>query len=213
MKKKRNEMNFENINICKISLGVFVAVCIAAFSATVDLAAGQSTKSSKEPPDAATNVRWLRFSPTEHERERRLVKKYLHIRAADMKLGSIWNEYRGEDVPTERRMKHPSQWKRGEIFIAMEDLNGDGRKEIFAYVNVNYHCGQIGCPLLIAQEKNGKLVSLLPHPYSRDGFPFYIEIDDKGMQKVIGILPGKTHGWHDLSIEGETVWKWDGKGY
>lgn len=144
-------------------------------------------KKPSSEPNISSSIELLIFSSTKYSHERNLVKIYERIR--------------------------PALLKYGRIFIALADLNDDGIKEIFAYIDIFEYCGQqIGCPLNIYKVKNGKLISLL-RPNFIDGFPMFIEIDNTGKQNEIGILTSTTMGWRDIALKGGTVWKWNGKDY
>ena len=135
----------------------------------------------------AKQIKWLNFSSTNYSHERNLVRKHERVPASEVKYARI--------------------------YIALEDLNDDGIKEIFAYIESSYYCGrEVGCPLNIYRVKNGKLISLLS-PKFKNGFPLFIEVDNIGKQNMIRILPNKTMGWHDIAIDKLTVWKWNGKSY
>jgi len=141
--------------------------------------------SSRKP--MTSSIKWLVFSPTEHTYERELVIKHEHIKR--------------------------SQLKTGRIYIALKDLNDDGVKEIFAYVDIFDYCGQQdGCSLYIYTINKVKLLSIGPDEL---GLPMFIDYGEgsQKLQKLIGILPTKTSGWHDIYLSGETVWKWNGKHY
>lgn len=147
---------------------------------------GNKKKLSNEQ-NVSSNIEWLIFSSTKFTSERNLVKKQEHISNA--------------------KAKH------GRIYIALADLNNDGAREIFAYIDISYYCGQqIGCPLNIYEVKHGELISLL-RPEFIDGFPMFIEIDKTGKQYSIGILPTKTEGRQDIILIGGTIWKWNGNYY
>ncbi len=149
----------------------------------------EENSAARKPPGRieSTDIKWLVFSPTKYRHERALVEKYEHI--------------------------SKRQSNGGHIYIALEDLNGDGTKEIFAYIDIFEFCGQIGCAIGIYQIRDNKLVSLLPPEFEYGGFPIFIDIDKEGRQKVFGILQSKTLGWKDISLEGKTVWKWNGRNY
>ena len=129
------------------------------------------------------DLKMLNFSLTKHSRERSLVRKRLRIAAKD---------------------------KDASIYIALADLDDDGINEIFSYVESTYFCGTLGCPLDIYSLKNNILKSLLDFD---EGFPLVLDIDKTGKQSVIGVLPSKTLGFHDVYIVNRTVWKWNGKRY
>jgi hypothetical protein len=136
-----------------------------------------------------TNIEWLVFSSSKYEFERGLVEKKEHVHYSDLKYG-------------------------GKIYIALADLKGDGSKEIISYINIWEFCGREGCPFNIYQIHSKKLTSLLPRGTNLGGgYPIFIDIDQTGHQKVLGILQHKTKGWHDIVLEGPTVWKWNGSNY
>ncbi len=129
-------------------------------------------------------VKWLVFSSTKYQRERELVIRHEHVTRNYLKGGSP-------------------------LYIALADLNDDGNPEVFAYMALGGgYCGTMGCPMNFYQRKGQKLA-----PLFWDGFLIYIDIDKKGHQKVLGILPTKTMGWHDIALYDSTVWKWNGKEY
>lgn len=174
----------------------FSVLIFSLLVSLLQLTANQISRADGENPqinsDISSNITWLIFSSTEYSYERNLVRKHERIITFKSKKGEII------DVP---------------IFIAVVDLNDDGVGEIFAYIDFYYYCGQqTGCPLNIYKIKNGKLMSLL-EPQFRDGFPMFIEINGTGKQNMIGILPSKTMGWHDIALKGGTVWKCNGKDY
>jgi hypothetical protein len=151
--------------------------------------ADEDIQSNIQPVNAqniSDKIEWLIFSSTKYSHERNLVIKHERI------------------LP--RHIKH------GQIYIALEDLNSDGIKEIFAYIVNSYFCGTIGCSFNIYKIKNKKVVSLI-RPIFAAGFPMNIELDNKGRQNKIGILTSKTMGWRDITIDENTIWSWKGKNY
>ena len=137
-----------------------------------------------------TDIEWFVFSASKYEVERELVRKKEHILNSDLKSS-------------------------GKIYIALADLKGDGSKEIISYIDIWSFCGKEGCPFNIYQIHNNKLTSLLPRgpAYLGGGFPIAMDIDQTGHQKALGILQHKTNGWHDIVLDGPTVWKWNGNNY
>jgi hypothetical protein len=181
-------MEKERFSITTTRIGVCIALLMLMWLIGSGFAEGgpSAPKESLNITDSSSKVRWLVFSSTDHAHERGLVQKWVHISARDSKSGRI--------------------------YIALADLNDDGIKEIFAYIEIAAYCGQMGCPLGIYQIKNRKLKSLFPSELSH-GIPMSIEMDSKGNQNVIGILSSKTMGWRDIANSKEAVWKWNGQSY
>ena len=136
-------------------------------------------------PKPAGKVKWLVFSPTGHQHEREMVMKQKHISRRD--LGGI-----------------------GAIYIALADLNDDGTRDIFAYIDIWAWCGTMGCSMNVYRKKGRRLVPLLDDPH---GSIMFMDIDRKGYQKTFGILPGKTMGRHDIAFGDQSIWTWNGKEY
>ncbi len=131
------------------------------------------------------NVKWLVFSATQHQRERELVVRHQKINRKDLKSGGL-------------------------LYIAVADLNGDGVPGIFAHMLIHGSCGNFGCYTNAYRTKGRGLAYLLPV----EGLTLWLGDGDVKDQKVIGILPSTTNGWHDIVIvmdDQETVWKWDAK--
>jgi hypothetical protein len=137
--------------------------------------------------NAFSNVRWLQFSQTAHSRERTLIMAYEKISPADL--------------------------KKGHIFIALADLDEDNTDEIFAYIDIFDFCGQSeGCPFNIYRVRDGRLTSLL-HPEFSHGFPIRLGKTQLNKQGGIGVASRMTSGWHDIAIDREVIWRWNGKYY
>lgn len=176
----------QNPTIDKVIPTIIVVLYTLFLLSGYCFAEGQADKDKNQSTklNVSSNVQYLTFSSTQYSHERNLVRKHERIKS-----------------------------RAGKIYIALVDLNNDGTKEIISYIHVFEYCGQeTGCPLNIYRIINGKLISLLK-PIFNDGFPMFIEIDKTGKQNVIGVLSNTNMGWHDLLINGETVWKWHGKYY
>jgi hypothetical protein len=179
----------QNLKIHKIisiiTLLLFTLILLDSYCIAEDLSIIAENMSNKH--NKSSNVELLIFSSTKHSFERNLIKKYDNISAQDL--------------------------KKGLIYIALKDLNDDGVKEIFSYIEIFNYCGQqTGCPFNIYKIENKKLKSLLPQ-YFAYGFPIFIDINDSGIQNIVGILSSKTLGWRDIVVDSKTIWQWNGKSY
>lgn len=68
---------------------------------------------------------------------------------------------------------------------AYYDLNGDGRKEVIAYLYGD--CGSGGCTMLILRRRKG----------------YYSVVADCGaVQLPVTVSIDKNHGWHDIVVRG-----------
>lgn len=65
------------------------------------------------------------------------------------------------------------------------DLNGDGRKEVFAYITDPDYCGSGGCTLLILSPRE--------HGYR-------VVMRSTVTQLPIRLLATSTHGWRDIGV-------------
>jgi hypothetical protein len=171
--------------ISTITLLLFTLILLSSYCTAEDLSIKANSTSNKQ--NQFLKIELLIFSSTKHSLERNLIMKHEKISAQDL--------------------------KKGLVYIALRDLNDDGVKEIFSYIEIFNYCGQqTGCPFNIYKIENEKLKSLLPK-YFADGFPIFIDINNSGKQNVVGILSSKTDGWRDIFIDSKTIWKWNGKSY
>lgn len=65
------------------------------------------------------------------------------------------------------------------------DLDGDGTKEVLAYVGGPMLCGSGGCDLVVLKDKQGKLTKVG---------------ELSVVQLPVGVLDSKTNGWRDLAV-------------
>ena len=180
----------------------FIFLLVLILQLTINQISHAEAEKSQNKPDISSNITWLTFSSTKYSHERNLVKEHMRMTA-----------YERYERSLAQKSGRKSSFDTGRIFIALADLNDDGVKEIFSYINISNYCGQqTGCPLNIYRIKSGKLISLFRPEFIR-GFPMFLEIDNAGKQQGIGILPSKTMGWRDIALKGGTVWKWNGKDY
>jgi hypothetical protein len=183
---RKGVKNFKIHNIVSIIiLLLFIWISMNSYCIAKDLSIKVNNISSKQ--NKSLNIELLIFSSTKYSLERNLIMKYEKISTQDLNNGLI--------------------------YIALKDLNNDGVKEIFSYIEIFNYCGQqTGCPFNIYKIENGKIKSLLPK-YFTNGFPIFIDINDSGKQSLVGILSSKTDGWRDIYIDSKTIWKWNGKSY
>jgi hypothetical protein len=182
--RQKDECKSNRFTAHRVVAFLVLASVIAFYFLESDLA--HATETTYRQPQQHSTAQYVLFS-NKHQSERRLVMKQEHITL--------------------------SQLQDGRICIALVDLNNDGRKEILSYIDIFDYCGQReGCPFNVYTVESGKLISLLA-PQFVQGFPMFITIDGSGKQKNIGILPSNTMGWQDILIDGETVWKWNGRHY
>ena len=89
------------------------------------------------------------------------------------------------------------------ILIALEDINGDGIRDVIAYFYHPYYCGSLGCSDEIYINKKGKLSPI--------NFAFVLP------EPKIGIIKSKSYGWYDLIVMDSNgnyrKLKWNGKEY
>ena len=86
---------------------------------------------------------------------------------------------------------------------ALEDINGDGIRDVIAYFYHPYYCGSLGCSVEIYINKKGKLSPI--------NFAFVLP------EPKIGIIKSKSYGWYDLIVMDSNgnyrKLKWNGKEY
>ena len=147
---------------------------------------GDEKVSTKADIAKKDNIEWLQFSSNDYQKERNMIIAKYHISKSDV--------------------------KNGHIYIALTDLNNDGKNEIFAYIDIFEYCGQkLGCPLGIYGINNSKIHSLLSDTLDI-GYPVSLKIDNNGNQKSIGITSTVGNTWKNIFFDNDIL-KWNGKYY
>ncbi len=142
-------------------------------------------------------VRYIEFSDSKkYDQERRVVYKITNM--------------------AESEKYSEGSMKKAIIRIALEDLNGDGMKEILAYIIQFEYCGKGGgyCTFLILQ---------------KDKAAIWKELFRISTYPDIGIANTRNHGYHDIFFRNiifrvsdkqkvkdrqeVIIWRWDGKQY
>ncbi len=95
------------------------------------------------------------------------------------------------------------------IGIAFYDINNDGQKELFAFVNGNGMCPNVGCPFALFRKINGKYV---PLKWARE----QIDISTHNSPRILSTI---HKGYHDISFGNRApdpeiaIWMWYGHRY
>lgn len=119
-------------------------------------------------------------------------------------------KYEKERVKIWKHFKHRKVNKWDKAYIALEDLNGDGVDEIFAYIDSFDYCGQMtGCYLYIFKNNDKKLKHLTERMHSLPTFE-QMKIGEDGSQSFIAVLREKYNGWNKL-LKRTTILKYNGK--
>ncbi|MDQ7837508.1 MAG: hypothetical protein RDU59_03325 [Thermodesulfobacteriota bacterium] len=177
---------YEAIKTLASALVFFLIFATAIGYGFAEVKTGNAKEFTQAGSQNITQVKWLIFTDTGFSYERNLVIK---LNAKDIKESKLV----GEDEV--------------EIFIALEDLNGDHDNEIFAYFVHPYFCGAKGnCSFKIYMNIKGKLKEIGPPIVP------YIPIDEKGQQDIAGVLNSKKLGWNDIII-GKFIYEWNGNKY
>lgn len=120
-----------------------------------------------------------------------------------------WNHDASKAQSTIAKLKPHSEnigggyYKADDIGIYELDLNGDGKKEIFAYTNTSFYCGTAGCNFRVySPTKSGKLKTVM---HVTTG-------------QTIGIGDKSTNGFRDIYLQdpksGAPIrWEFNGKEY
>ncbi|GEM_PF-1562780 len=132
------------------------------------------------------DIKWLLFSHTRHQEKRDLI-----IKANE-------KEFNEAEKAIGKKLK---------IFIALKDIDGDNRHEIFSYLGHSEYCSDKGnCALKIYKATDDKLENIGPAIIP------YIPIDRPGHPNLIGILDSQTLNHADIII-GNIICRWRGNGY
>lgn len=113
----------------------------------------------------------------------------------------------GVEVPEKIEGGNPDMPSISQTFIpsysiAQYDLDEDGVKEIFLYTSSPGMCGSAGCDLKVYKLNNNKMLNILGEP--SEGIITDIKIS---------ILKNMTKNYHDILLEQNAVWKWNGTKY
>ena len=123
----------------------------------------------------------LVFSETEHEKERRIV---YNLRKS--KIQAL--------IQTPTMDKRPNTYA---IYVALTDLNNDGRNDILAFIRHDL-CGSWGCELLVLISKpNGK---------------WQVALENVITDEPVFVSETETKGVKDLMLR-STRWSWNGVSY
>jgi hypothetical protein len=136
-----------------------------------------------------------------------------HLREREIALRYFLDDYKDSVVFSNTKIE--------EIGVYLYDLDGDGKMEIFAYINGMDKCPRMGCPFAairaLPKEIDGKDYQLIPWSMrKRANLGVYRDAFTK-------VLNATTLGYHNILIStisddhniliSKTIWKWNGKYY
>jgi hypothetical protein len=149
------------------------------------------------------------------------IAKAIGSRAIAKKLEGYQIKFEYEKYPAEREIAYQfylneltkklyAMIKKEQIGIDLYDIDGDGKNEIFLYINGGDLCSHAGCPWAVLRQVE-------------DGDKHYKEIPWGGTGNrrssmrsdspdILKVLNSVTLGYHDI-LSWATIWRWKGEYY